>query len=202
MGDSKKELLWRVKSSAAYYFIDRYNLMEQLVINLFQETVKNASDDAKKRVYFLAGSQGKTRINVNGQKMSIEMNPVYFNYEKSLTNFNLSQIVKMNDAMGIMPVFDVEIDLLQQRMLTVKVSSCINTLGIMRNKLVHKTESAEFKSGDIIEQLSIKYLERSSLSQLINGTADVLDGITIAILSNAVYQDMIINKLVEESSKL
>ena len=188
---SKDKLIIQAKSMAIYYFLNDYNSVEKLLLQLYSKRFKLASEENKKLMCFFMGSKVKPYIDVSSK--SIMMQNINIDLDMKLTSFTLNELLKIDDKLKVIPELDEEIEL--QKNTSMKTRDCIKCFMGMRNRLAHEMENVRFKTGDIVELLSKDKLNTTKEDFDFSQYKEIMDDVTQEILSNVVYQERILHKI-------
>lgn len=111
--NSKEILSLQARSVAIYCFLDKYNILEELILDAFKTNIMQSTPEVLNKVYFYSGSKVSTYI--NPEKLTIEANPIYFDLKKEFQNFTLNEILKIDKHTSIIPILSQRIALKQKK---------------------------------------------------------------------------------------
>ena len=107
---------------------------------------------------------------------------------------SLNKIVKFDRKECIIPEFRANIDSIQTKSLSFTFHDSLLKFINMRNKLAHELNVISFTDKDVVERLSSSYIKQDAFEWLEDLDVTMIDNETIAIYSNLIY----INKIVEQ----
>lgn len=182
--NSKEILSLQARSIAVYCFLDKYNILEEMILDNFKRNIVLSPPEVLNKVYFYSGS--KVSSYINPEKLSIEANPIYFDLKKEFQNFTLNEVLKIDKNTSIIPILNKRITL-KQKKVEMEIRDCVRCFLGMRNRLAHRMHNVSFKNGDYVEILSGDKILESGIEYDFSNYEDVMDDITQQVLSNLVY---------------
>lgn len=180
------------KSTILYDFLTKYNLLENYIRKIFEESVVNLDAINKNFLYFYYGT--KIDIYMEFQNSKIMSVPFEFNDSEKFKKITFNQIIKIQKQRNIIKKLDGDIQSIQSKTYYSICDLCIKLIS-MRNKLTHEICECNFKNSDIVEKLSdeniCKYIEKYNYDFNVSQMSDDVKD----IFSNVVYIDVVMEKL-------
>ena len=119
-----------------------------------------------------------------------------YNDAELFKELSLNKIVKFDRKECIISEFRANIDSIQTKSLSFTFHDSVIKFINMRNKLAHELNDISFNDKDVVERLSSSYIKQDAFEWLEGLDVTMMDNETIAIYSNLIY----INKILEQLS--
>lgn len=182
------------KSYIIVEFISKFTNLENLIKRTFINSIPNLSNTTINKLYFIYGGKLNSYYEYEGEEL--KLNTIKFKEKESFNDISINQIIKIFSKNSEIPILNLEIESLEKKIISFKLSDCVMKLISMRNKLAHEMKNLKFyESKDLIELLSDKKINNTIDESFNLLSINYLDDMTKYILSNIIYMDIIIKIL-------
>lgn len=185
----------QLKSLLIVHYISYFAKIENLVKQIFQKRVVEQDHKYKSKLYFMYGSVVGNDIyyDIDNECLALVGNRRY-NDAELFKELSLNKIVKFDRKECIISEFRANIDSIQTKSLSFTFHDSVIKFINMRNKLAHELNDISFNDKDVVERLSSSYIKQDAFEWLEGLDVTMMDNGTIAIYSNLIY----INKILEQ----
>lgn len=187
----------QLKSLLIVHYISYFAKIENLVKQIFQKRIVEQDHKYKSKLYFMYGSVVGNDIyyDIDNECLALVGNRRY-NDAELFKELSLNKIVKFDGKECIISEFRANIDSIQTKSLSFTFHDSVIKFINMRNKLAHELNDISFNDKDVVERLSSSYIKQDAFEWLEGLDVTMMDNETIAIYSNLIY----INKILEQLS--
>lgn len=147
----------------------------------------------------MSGGLIGTYIDYNNP-MALKLRDNPFKVDSKFKELNTNQILKINRKSSLIPSIKEEIASVQTKMTFFTIEDCIIKLLEMRNILAHDIINCNFHAKHIIEVFTLQKINELNSPFLEGYDLNLLDNMSINVLSNYFYMERIIATLRVESS--
>ena len=185
----------QLKSLLIVHYISYFAKIENLVKQIFQKRIVEQDHKYKSKLYFMYGSVVGNDIyyDIDNECLALVGNRRYHDAEL-FKELSLNKIGKFDRNECIISEFRANIDSIQTKSLSFTFHDSVIKFINMRNKLAHELNDISFNDKDVVERLSSSYIKQDAFEWLEGLDVTMIDNETIAIYSNLIY----INKIVEQ----
>ncbi len=189
----------QIKSLVIYEFLSEYNLLEQMIREVFEKSIPSLPQKIIQQLYFYNG--GRIGTFIDTEEEAIKLTAAKFKENDSFKELTINQIIKVFKKNPCLGSFNFDIPSIQRVTTVFPFFDCVIRLLNMRNILAHEMVNIQFKNKDLIELLSFDQLESHSFEILQNYDVRKMDNMTQYIASNIVYMRKIIAELESVGAK-
>ena len=185
----------RIKSLIIVSFLSKYSELEDILKNTFQREILQIEHRHKSKLYFMYGcSSVSAYYDIDKERISLANNRSYSDDEvfKSLT---MDKLIKYDRKEKLIHSFNFEIQLKQNKVISVTFHDCCIKLTKMRNILAHEIINCTFTDKEVIEKLSDGYISTLDYEWFEDGDISIMDDSSKSIISNYSFMCDLISKL-------
>jgi len=177
----------RIKSLIIVSFLSKYSELESVIKTKFQREILEIEHRHKSKLYFMYGcSSVSAYYDIEKERISLANNRSYSDDEvfKGLT---MDKLIKYDRKEKIIPSFNFEISLKQNKAVSVTFHDCCIKLTKMRNILAHEIINCSFTDKEVIENLSDGFISTLDYEWFEDGDISIMDDSSKSIISNYSY---------------
>lgn len=189
----------QLKAIIIFEFLNSYNKLEIIIRSHFEKCLDSLEKEKIYELHFLSGGLIGTFIDYNNP-MALKLRDNPFKVDSKFKELNTNQILKINRKSNLIPFIKKDIASVQTKMAFFTIEDCIIKLLEMRNILAHDIINCTFREKHIIEVFTLQKINELNYPFLEGYDLNLLDNMSINVLSNYFYMERIIATLEVESS--
>ena len=184
-GIDQDTLFVQIKSLMIYEFLNEYTQLEQMIREIFEQSIPSLPQKVIQQLYFYNG--GRIGTFIDTEEESVRLTTAKYKENDLFKELTINQIIKIFKKNPCLGTFNFDIESIQWPTTVFPFYDCVIRLLNMRNILAHEMVNIQFKNKDLIELLTFDQLEAQSFEILQNYDVRKMDNMTQYIASNIVY---------------
>ena len=197
-GIDQNTLSVQIKSLMIYEFLNEYNQLEQMIRDIFEQSIPTLPSRIIQQLYFYNG--GRIGTFIDFEEDAVKLKVVKYKEHDLFKELTINQIIKVFKKDPCLKAFDFEIQSVQRATTAFSFYDCATRLLNMRNILAHEMVNLQFKDKDLVELLTFDQLEAQNFKILQNYDVGKMDNMTQFIASNIVYMRKLLAMLTSTAS--
>lgn len=197
-GIDQNTLSVQIKSLMIYEFLNEYNQLEQMIREIFEQSIPTLPSRIIQQLYFYNG--GRIGTFIDFEEDAVKLKVVKYKEHDLFKELTINQIIKVFKKDPCLKAFDFEIQSVQRATTAFSFYDCATRLLNMRNILAHEMVNLQFKDKDLVELLTFDQLEAQNFKILQNYDVGKMDNMTQFIASNIVYMRKLLAMLTSTAS--
>ena len=197
-GIDQNTLSVQIKSLMISEFLNEYNQLEQMIREIFEQSIPTLPSRIIQQLYFYNG--GRIGTFIDFEEDAVKLKVVKYKEHDLFKELTINQIIKVFKKDPCLKAFDFEIQSVQRATTAFSFYDCATRLLNMRNILAHEMVNLQFKDKDLVELLTFDQLEAQNFKILQNYDVGKMDNMTQFIASNIVYMRKLLAMLTSTAS--